>query len=95
MRLLDFKKIKLKERQEAMAFFKTKAGKEIQREILKKARLQQATQDEPAKKKLATSADIQKIRDAIAKANSLQEVERLTKMLQSGTLSSEFLNDEN
>lgn len=95
MRLLDFKKVKLKERQEATAFFKSKTGKELQREILKKARLHQASESEPLKKKQATSADIQKIRDAIAKANSLQEVERLTKMLQSGSLSSEFLNDEN
>ena len=42
----------------------------------------------------ATSADIQKIRDAIKKANSLQEVERLTRMLQSGQISAEFLNGE-
>lgn len=84
----------MKERAEATTFFKSKTGKELQREILKKARLQQANQDEPIKKKQASSADIQKIRDAIAKANSLQEVERLTKMLQSGSLSSEFLNDD-
>lgn len=42
----------------------------------------------------ASSADIQKIRDAISKASSLHEVERLTKMLQSGQISSEFLNDD-
>lgn len=40
----------------------------------------------------ANPTDIQKIREAIQKANSLQEVERLTKMLQSGQISSEFLS---
>lgn len=94
LRLLDFKKVKDKERKEAVAFFKSKTGKEIQREILKKARLSQATESEQVKKKQATTADIQKIREAISKASSLHEVERLTKMLQSGHLSSEFLNDE-
>ena len=41
----------------------------------------------------ASQEDIQKIREAIKKANSLQEVERLTKILQSGLIPSEFLNN--
>lgn len=95
LRLLDFKKVKAKEREEAVTFFKSKKGKEIQREIQKKARLSQANDISAAKPKIqASTADIQKIREAISKASSLHEVERLTKMLQSGQISSEFLNDD-
>lgn len=96
LRLLDFKKIKQKERLEAIAFFKSKKGKEVQKEIQKKARLSLAnTNDITNKPKVqANTADIQKIRDAIQNATSLQEVERLTKMLQSGQISSEFLNED-
>lgn len=96
LRLLDFKKIKQKERLEAMAFFKSKKGKEIQKEIQKKTRLSLANSNESAMKPKvqANTADIQKIREAISKASSLQEVERLTKMLLSGEISSEFLNED-
>lgn len=38
LRLLDFRKIKQKERDEANALFKSRKGKEIQREIAKKAK---------------------------------------------------------
>lgn len=38
LRLLDFRKIKMKERQEAKNLFKSKKGKEIQKEIAKRAK---------------------------------------------------------
>lgn len=92
---MDFKKIKQKERLEATAFFKSKKGKEVQKEIQKKARVSLANSENGVKARVqANTADIQKIREAISMASSLQEVERLTKMLQSGQISSEFLNDE-
>lgn len=91
---MDFKKIKQNERLEATAFFKSKKGKELQKEIQKKARLNVTNANENKPKVAANTADIQKIREAISKASSLQEVERLTKMLQSGQISSEFLNDD-
>lgn len=43
LRLLDFKKIKEKERLEAVNLFKSKKGKEMQKEIAKKAKLIMAT----------------------------------------------------
>jgi hypothetical protein len=43
----------------------------------------------------ATPNDIQKIREAIKKATSLQEVERLTRLLQSGQISSDFYSNGN
>lgn len=66
------------------------------KEIQKKARLSIANANDISNKPKvqANTADIQKIREAISKASSLQEVERLTKMLQSGQISSEFLNDD-
>lgn len=93
---MDFKKIKQKERQEAVAFFKSKKGKEIQKEIQKKARLSLANSADSANKPKvhANTADIQKIREAISKASSLQEVEKFTRMLQTGQISSEFLNED-
>lgn len=39
LRLLDFRKIKMKERDEAKALFKSKKGKEIQKEISKRAKM--------------------------------------------------------
>lgn len=39
LRLLDFRKIKMKEREEARALFKSKKGKEIQKEISKRAKM--------------------------------------------------------
>lgn len=38
LRLLDFRKIKQKERDEANALFKSKKGKELQKEITRKAK---------------------------------------------------------
>lgn len=40
----------------------------------------------------ATSADLQRIRNAIKNATSLQEVERLTRILQSGQIPEDLLN---
>ncbi|KAG5670341.1 hypothetical protein PVAND_000615 [Polypedilum vanderplanki] len=96
LRLLDFKKIKDKERQESVTFFKSKKGKEVQREIQKKARLSLANDNTNASKPKiqASSAEIQKIRDMITNATSLHEVERLTKMLQSGNISEVLIQDE-
>lgn len=73
--------------------FKSKKGKELQKEIQKKARLSLANSNEAANKPKvqASNADMQKIRDAISKASSLQEVERLTNMLQTGQIGSEFM----
>lgn len=89
LRLLDFRKIKLKEREAAKELFKSKKGKELQREIMRKAKLVMPVPDKPTVHN-ATLADIQKIRDAIKRATNLHEVERLTRMLQSGQITGDF-----
>ncbi|XP_050091304.1 probable U2 small nuclear ribonucleoprotein A' isoform X1 [Anopheles aquasalis] len=99
LRLLDFRKIKQKEREAANQLFKSKKGKEMHKEIVRKAKqalpgVTPATGVTPEMQTMqnATPADIQKIREAIKRATNLHEVERLTRMLQSGQISGEFLN---
>uniref|UniRef100_A0A023ENQ1 Probable U2 small nuclear ribonucleoprotein A' n=1 Tax=Aedes albopictus TaxID=7160 RepID=A0A023ENQ1_AEDAL len=89
LRLLDFRKIKLKEREAAKELFKSKKGKELQREIMRKAKLAMPAADKPTVHN-ATPADIHKIKEAIKRATNLHEVERLTRMLQSGQITGEF-----
>ncbi|XP_077301366.1 small nuclear ribonucleoprotein polypeptide A'-like U2A [Arctopsyche grandis] len=88
LRLLDFKKIKQKEREEANALFKSKKGKELQKEIAKKAKtfVPGGNLPDTAKTTVATPQEIFKIREAIKNASSLAEVERLTRMLQTGQI---------
>ncbi|KAJ8668556.1 hypothetical protein QAD02_010219 [Eretmocerus hayati] len=83
LRLLDFKKIKQKEREEANTFFKTPRGKEVSREVLKKAKAQ-AQGANGIDKPTMSANERAKIREAISNATSLEEVQRLSKLLQAG-----------
>lgn len=87
LRLLDFRKIKQKEREAAIEYFRSKRGKEMVREIAKKAKAQApgTSLDKPI-----TSADERnKIKEAITNATSLEEVQRLSKLLQAGHIPGE------
>ncbi|KAG8252589.1 U2 small nuclear ribonucleoprotein A' [Homalodisca vitripennis] len=88
LRLLDFRKIKMKEREEAVALFKSKRGREIQREIAKKAKtfVPGAGLPEPKKPTGPSAEELWKIREAISNASSLEEVERLNRLLQAGQI---------
>ncbi|KAF5287806.1 hypothetical protein FQR65_LT12174 [Abscondita terminalis] len=86
LRLLDFRKIKLKEREEAKTLFKSKKGKELQKEILKRAKTFIPGQNVNNPPKHLSEQEIRKIREAISKANSLEEVERLQHLLQLGQI---------
>lgn len=113
LRLLDFRKIRQKERAAAVELFKSKKGKEILKEIAKTAKAAPhngTAADAPNSKgkifpsrdygrnhpiaslhfsqtvPTASPADIQRIREAIKNATSLSEVERLTRILQSGNI---------
>lgn len=87
LRLLDFRKIKMKEREAAVVYFRSKKGKEMVREIAKKAKTQAtgAFTDKP----LTTLEERNKIREAITNASSLEEVQRLSKLLQAGHMPNE------
>ncbi|XP_036330533.1 probable U2 small nuclear ribonucleoprotein A' [Rhagoletis pomonella] len=98
LRLLDFRKIKRKDRTEAQEYFRTKQGKEMLKEVAKKSKLNASAAAAEAGGKvsagnttrMANPEDLQRIRDAIKRANSLQEVERLSRILQSGQLPENF-----
>uniref|UniRef100_H2Z672 U2A'/phosphoprotein 32 family A C-terminal domain-containing protein n=1 Tax=Ciona savignyi TaxID=51511 RepID=H2Z672_CIOSA len=90
LRVLDFQRIKMKERQESKKLFGSKQGKQIVSELNKKRKT--FTPGAP----IATNgvspieqqskADREAIKDAILKATSLEEVEKLKLMLQAGQI---------
>lgn len=96
LRLLDFQKIKNKERDEAKALFKSKKGKELQKEIAKRAKtfVPGGNMNNIAKTKGLSEEEVRKIREAINRASSLEEVERLQQILQSGQIPDSEINGE-
>lgn len=83
LKLLDFRKIKEKDREEAKLIFKSKKGKEILKEISKKAKAS-ALGANGIDKPVLSASEREKIREAISNASSLEEVQRLSKLLQQG-----------
>lgn len=94
LRVLDFRRVKEKEREQADALFKSKKGKQIQKEISKRAKtfvpgagFEAAVQARGAVVPSGPSAeDTRLIKEAIARATSLQEIERLNQILRSGAV---------
>ncbi len=97
LRLLDFKKVKPKEREEAKALFKTKQGKEQLKEIKKRAKTFTPGESEqgggggrPATNASGlTPEQVRTIKAAIARATTLEEIERLNHMLRTGQIPGE------
>lgn len=77
----------MKDREEAVEYFQSKRGKEMAREIAKKAKMQAAMGN--SDKPLMSTAEKNKIKNAISNATSLDEVKRLGKLLQSGNFPTE------
>jgi len=104
LRLLDFRKIKQKDRQAAQEFFRTKQGKDMLKEVSRKSKMSAAAAlaAEAGNGKgrgsdggrLANPEDMQRIREAIKRASSLAEVERLSQILQSGQLPDKFQHEQ-
>ncbi|XP_077420735.1 U2 small nuclear ribonucleoprotein A' [Vanacampus margaritifer] len=88
IRVLDFQKVKLKERQEAEKMFKGKRGAQLAKDIAKQSKTFTPGMAAQLEKKRAgpSHADVEAIKNAIAKATSLAEVERLKGMLQAGQI---------
>ncbi|XP_073813983.1 small nuclear ribonucleoprotein polypeptide A'-like U2A [Musca autumnalis] len=99
LRLLDFRKIKQKDRKAAIEFFRSKQGKELLKEIAKKSKQNAAALADSAAKsgggRFANPEDIRRIREAIKRASSLAEVERLSQILQSGQIPDNFVLEQN
>uniref|UniRef100_A0A8C9RWZ2 Small nuclear ribonucleoprotein polypeptide A' n=1 Tax=Scleropages formosus TaxID=113540 RepID=A0A8C9RWZ2_SCLFO len=88
LRVLDFQKVKLKERQEAEKMFKGKRGAQLAKDIAKRSKTftPGATLQMEKRKAGPSQADVEAIKNAIASATSLAEVERLKGLLQSGQI---------
>jgi len=86
IRVLDFRRVRMREREMAKKLFKSKLGKEIQKEV-KKARTfvpGGGAMDSRPQMSAMSSEDQAAIRQAIANARSIEEVERLQHMLRTG-----------
>jgi len=92
LKVLDFKKIKRQEKEKAKSLFKTRLGKTQLKDIQEKAKtftpgapLPEATNKNTNSAGL-TPEQVKNIKLAIAKASSLEEIERLNQMLRTGQL---------
>ncbi|GAA6233824.1 U2 small nuclear ribonucleoprotein A' [Lates japonicus] len=88
IRVLDFQKVKLKERQEAEKMFKGKRGAQLAKDIAKRTKtFTPGVAAQLEKRRTGPSqADVEAVKNAIANASSLAEVERLKGMLQAGQI---------
>ncbi|XP_029430874.1 U2 small nuclear ribonucleoprotein A' isoform X2 [Rhinatrema bivittatum] len=88
VRVLDFQKVKLKERQEAAKMFKGKRGAQLAKDIARRSKTFNPGVGLPIEKKRVgpSASDVEAIRIAIANASTLAEVERLKGLLQSGQI---------
>jgi len=93
LRVLDFKKIRQKERDAAKSLFKTKEGKTQLKDISAKAKtfvpgapLPEATNKPASNSAGLTPEQVKNIKQMIAAASSLEEIERLNHMLRTGKM---------
>ncbi|OXB68963.1 hypothetical protein ASZ78_003432 [Callipepla squamata] len=88
VRVLDFQKVKLKERQEAEKMFKGKRGAQLAKDIARRSKTFNPGAGLPTDKKKAgpSPGDVEAIKTAIANASTLAEVERLKGLLQAGQI---------
>lgn len=102
LRVLDFKKVKDKERQEAQKLFKGKKlkqserpktfipGEQVDKSSFNYQSNQRFTQEQRVERAQPTKEDIEAIRLAISQAKSIDEIERLNQMLRSGVIPASF-----
>jgi len=88
VRVLDFRKVKQREREECKELFKGSKGKQLETEIgVKSKTFTPGVSDSTAKESnrpVHTAADVEAIKAAISKAQTLEEIERLNQLLKSG-----------
>eukprot|EP01137_Pigoraptor_chileana_P015460 Opistho-2@71414 len=96
LRLLDFKRIKQKDRAEAAKLFGGKKGQKLHEELGQKVSTFTPGEGLPTEaiKPVPTAAEVQKIKDAIAKATTLDEMRRLEQQLQTGQVPDASANGE-
>ncbi|KAL9233960.1 hypothetical protein vseg_008891 [Gypsophila vaccaria] len=102
LRVLDFKKVKLKERVEAEKLFASKDAEDVAKKIaaapvpVEVPIVEEVSKDEPIPKAVApTPEQILAIKAAIVNAQTLEEVARLEKALKSGQLPADLKIPDN
>ncbi|KAL5016245.1 hypothetical protein ScPMuIL_005834 [Solemya velum] len=87
LRVLDFQRIKQKEREAAAKLFKGKKGQQLAQDIGKRSKTFTPGEKLPVKRAAGpTKEEIDAIKQAIANAKTLEEVERLNNMLKTGQI---------
>ncbi|KAJ8040925.1 U2 small nuclear ribonucleoprotein A' [Holothuria leucospilota] len=89
IKLLDFRKVRQKEREASAQLFKGKKGQQLAKDLGKKSRTFVPGAEIPGEKPTTsgpTAEDIAAIKKAITEAKSLEEVERLNQILRSGRI---------
>ncbi|KAF7494222.1 U2 small nuclear ribonucleoprotein A' [Sarcoptes scabiei] len=93
LRLLDFKKIKMREREESRELFKGEKGRKLQAEIGIKSKtfvpggqLAEQQKFNQTPRKISSYEEVQAIKEAISKASTLEEIERLKASLKTGQI---------
>ncbi|MBV95513.1 U2 small nuclear ribonucleoprotein A', partial [Eschrichtius robustus] len=88
VRVLNFRKVKLKEWQKAEKMFKGKRGAQLAKDIARRSKTFNPGACLPTDKKKGgpSPGDVEAIKNAIANASTLAEVERLKGLLQSGQI---------
>ncbi len=90
LKVLDFRKVKQKEKDEAKTLYKSRKGKEELKEIEKKAKTFTPGGNLADNKKSnaagLTPEQVKNIKAAITKATTLEEIERLNQMLRTGNI---------
>ncbi|XP_072019219.1 U2 small nuclear ribonucleoprotein A'-like [Amphiura filiformis] len=87
IRLLDFRKVRQREREQAALLFKGKKGQQLVKDLGKRSRTFVPGAGIPGEKKAPSGPspeDVAAIKNAIANARTLEEVERLNQLLKSG-----------
>jgi U2 small nuclear ribonucleoprotein A' len=95
LRILDFNRIKDKERKAAGLLFAGDRGKKLLEEIAPARTVGKEAEKDPEAKKVGPTPEvIERIKKAIAEAETIEEVTRLEKALKSGVLPEDLMKPE-
>jgi len=93
VRVLDFKRIRLAERAAADSLFKGKKGAELSKQVVKKSRPVEIEGPEPVNPSALGNSDAARIKEAIANAKTIAEVDHLQSLLASGRIPDKGWNE--
>jgi len=95
LRMLDFKKVKLVEREEAKKLFNSEQGKELQKTLVKTFEPGEMPKKEARPYQGPSPEEAEKIKEMIKNATTLEEITLLENKLKSGITTDVSVNDDN